>query len=139
MTHPPSLVPICSKWLLYNCWTMGVSVEEKTSFFGQKSNILIILDLAMTFLAIFGYFWSFKANYWVSEGQNQVSVKSKNVEKFRFGSLSGHFNFKNGKNVPATLIFTDRVKGIMSKLIRRPKKVKTGPKMIIFRCGQQFG
>jgi len=42
-------------------------------------------------LSVFGYFLSFKTNFWVSEGQNEVSVESKNVETLVLGHFQGIF------------------------------------------------
>ena len=55
-------------------------------------------DIFLAVLSVFGYFLSFKTNFWVSEGQNEVSVESKNVETLVLGHFQGIFEKINKKS-----------------------------------------
>ena len=50
----------------------------------------------MAVLSVF--FLSFKTNFWVSEGQNEVSVDSKNVENLVLGHFQDIFEKINKKS-----------------------------------------
>ena len=77
---------------------MGASVRETNSIFARKKDIFIILDLKMTFFGSFVHFWLFLIFFLVFEGQNDVSVASKNVETLVLGHFQGIFEKINKKS-----------------------------------------